>query len=231
MRLLREVSEGAPVIPEGGWNVGHLANLGVLLSCDGFSIRLDLDNLNKLFDYAEDDTVGTVRDHSGKTLDVRPYEDGIILTPHDDPAFPNGIVLDLDALEEMGIEAYEEVQADEPDSEYDELPNDDTIEPTDDEGDEQDVLPTDETVEEGIKQAFRRKGKKIVRGFRVTSGFRKGRVVSSASGAFKPRKSAATRMKMKIAARKKRVIRVLKGKRTRRKPTSRRLVRMNKRVK
>lgn len=222
MRLLREVSEGAPVIPEGGWNVGHLANLGVLLSCDGFSIRLDLDNMNKLFDYAEDDTVGTVRDHSGKTLDVRPYEDGIVLTPHDDPAFPNGIVLDLDALEEMGIEAYEEVQADdEPDSEYDGLKDDDTIE-----SDE-----VAESLDEGIKQAFRRRGKKIVRGFRVTSGFRKGRVVSSAAGAFKPRKSAATRMKMKVAARKKRVIRVLKGKRTRRKPSSRRLVRMNKRIK
>ena len=209
MRLLREVTEGQPTAPHGGWNVGHLANLGIMLSCDDFSIRLDLDNLNRLFDYAEDDEVGEVKDHSGEIVMVSPYEDGIVLTPIDNAQFPNGLILDLGTLEEMGIEQYEE-NLDEPDSEFDEL---------------------SDTVEEGIKRAFRRSGKKIKRGFRVTSGFRKGRVVSSPAGAFKPRKKASTRMKLKIASRKKKVTRVLKGKRTRRKATSQRLVRMNKRIK
>ena len=209
MRLLREVTEGQPTAPHGGWNVGHLANLGIMLSCDDFSIRLDLDNLNRLFDYAEDDEVGEVKDHSGEIVMVSPYEDGIVLTPIDNAQFPNGLILDLGTLEEMGIEQYEE-NLDEPDSEFDELSDD---------------------VKEGIKRAFRRSGKKIKRGFRVTSGFRKGRVVSSPAGAFKPRKKASTRMKLKIASRKKKVTRVLKGKRTRRKATSQRLVRMNKRIK
>ncbi len=223
MRLLREVTEGQPTAPHGGWNVGHLANLGIMLSCDDFSIRLDLDNLNRLFDYAEDDEVGEVKDHSGEVVMVSPYEDGIVLTPIDNAQFPNGLILDLDTLEEMGIEQYEE-NLDEPDSEFDELSDDVKIE-----SDEFDELS--DTVEEGIKRAFRRSGKKIKRGFRVTSGFRKGRVVSSPAGAFKPRKKASTRMKLKIASRKKKVIRVLKGKRTRRKATSQRLVRMNKRIK
>lgn len=223
MSLLREVLEGSPVTPDGGWNIGHLANLGVLLSCDGFSIRLDVENLNLLFDAAEDDSIDEIRDHTGKLIDVEPTDDGLILYPHDSLEFPNGVLLDLDALKEMGIEQYEEEVEDEPSepsSEFDALEDHDTMKASE-----------FDSLDEGIKRAYRRVGKKIKRGFRVTSGFRKGRVVSSASGAFKPRKKASTRMKLKIASRKKRVIRVLKGKRTRRKASSQRLVRMNKRIK
>lgn len=86
-----------------------------------------------------------------------------------------------------------------------------------------------ENIEEGVKRAFRRSGNKIKRGFRVTSGFRKGRVVSSVAGAFKPRAKASTRMKLRIASRRKKVIRVLKAKRTRKKSVSKRLARMNSR--
>lgn len=224
MKLLREVTEGRPIAPHGGWNVGHLANLGLLLSCDDFSIRLDLDNLNRLFDLAEDDEIGDIKDQNGDFITVSPYEDGIVLSPIKNPQFVNGLILDLDTLKEMGIEQYEEEEDSEPEDEFDSLESEDIIE-----SEEFDALS--DNVDEGIKRAFRRSGKKIKRGYRVTSGFRKGRVVSSPSGAFKPRKKASTRMKMKIAARKKKVIRVLKGKRTRRKSSSKRLVRMNKRIK
>lgn len=218
MRLLLEVSDNAPHLPVGGWSVGHLANLGILLSCDGFSTRLDLHNLNLLFDFVEDGEDGEVRDHSGRIVEVSTTDDGVVLTPRDDKSFPYGLLLDQKTLKEMGIEQYEEQVEDEPESEFDSLDSDDT-------------MKTDEfdTLEEGIKRAYRRVGKKIKRGYRVTSGFRKGRVVASAAGAFKPRAKASTRMKLKIAARKKKVIRILKGKRTRRKPTSKRLVRLNKR--
>ena len=220
MRLLREVTEGEPVTPHGGWNVGHLANLGMMLSCDGFSIRLDVDNLNKLFDFAEDDAFGEIRDHTGQIVGVSPTAKGIVLLPSENEDFPNGLIVDLDTLKEMGIEQYEE-QEQEPESEFDELSDEDII----------DSSSKFDPLEEGVKRAYRRVGKKIKRGFRVTSGFRKGRIVSSAAGAFKPRAKASTRTKLKLAARKKRIIRVLKGKMTRRKSSSKRLATMNKRLK
>lgn len=224
MRLLREVTEGKPTTPVSGWNVGHLANLGILLSTDGFSLRLDLRNLNLLFDFAEDGEYGELRDHEGRIIEVQPNEDGIVITPRGTPEFQNGLVLDLETLKEMGIEQYEQEDEPqvEPSSEFDPLESDDTIGTGE---------QSESSLDEGIKRAYRRSGKKIKRGFRVTSGFRKGRVVSSAAGAFKPRKKASTRMKLKIAARRKKIIRIMKGKRTRRRPSSQRLVRMNKRIK
>lgn len=220
MRLLREVTEGEPVTPLGGWNVGHLANLGMMLSCDGFSIRLDLDNLNKLFDFAEDDGFGEIRDHTGQIVGVSPTDKGIVLLPSENEDFPNGLIIDLGTLKEMGIEQYEE-QEQEPGSEFDELSDEDTI----------DSSSKFDPLEEGVKRAYRRVHKKTKRSFRVTSDFRKGRVLSSAAGAFKPRAKASTRMKLKIASRKKRIVRVLKGKMTRRKSSSKRLAQLNKRLK
>jgi hypothetical protein len=237
MPLLQEVVSGlgSPVAPDGGWNIGHLGNLGVLLSCDGFSLRLDQNNLDLLFDFAEDGEWGELRDHDCRIIEVTPdTKSGIVLKIRDDIEFPYGLILDLDALKEMGIEQYEEDDglddtADpekaggenlgEPLSKFDDLTDDVTVSHTE-----------FDPLEEGVKVAYRRKGKKIKRGFRVTSGFRKGRVVASAKSAFKPRVKASTRSKLKIAAKKKKFIRLLKGKMTRRKSASLRLKLMNKRI-
>ena len=229
MSLLREVLEGVPVIPNGGWNVGHLANLGMLLSSDDFTLRLDDTNLDILFDIAESGDPGEIRDHLGRIIEIVPTQDSIILTPRNDADFPNGIVIDMATLKEMGIEQWEEEQEDDPTSEFDSLEDNDTISNNDLNHPGYDAL--DEVIAEGVKRAFRRSGKKIKRGFRVTSGFRKGRVVSSAKAAYKPRIKASTRTKLRLAGRKKKLIRILKGKRTRRKSSSQRLVRMNKRLK
>ena len=224
MQLLREVVEGKPKPPPYGWNIGHLANHGVILTAHGFSLRLDGANLDKFFDLVEAGEEGEVRDHDGDVVNVRVRDDDVVLSRAEDPTYPHGILLDLDLLAELGIEQYEEAEDEaessstEPELEIDELTDGDTIK------EEFDIL------DEGVKRAFRRVGKKIKRGFRVTSGFRKGRVVSSAAGAFKPRAKASTRMKLKIAARKKKFVRILKGKMTRRKPTSKRLTAMNKRL-
>ncbi len=216
MKLLREVAEvDVPFSPEDGWNIGHLADLGILLSCDGFSLRLDDHNLNLLFDFAEDGEFGEVRDQQGRIIEVDPVDDGIVIRARGDDSFPNGLLIDLDTLKELGIEQYEE---EEPDSEFDDLEADDTVEQFDE-------------LDEGMKKAFRRSGKRIKRGFRVTSGFRKGRVMASAKSVFKPRAKASTRMKLKIASRKKKFVRILKGKMTRRKSGSKRLVRLNKNLK
>lgn len=230
MSLLREVLEGVPITPDGGWDVGHLANLGMLLSAENFTLRLDDTNLDILFDIAESGDPGEIRDHSGRIIEVTPTDDSIILLPRNDVDFPNGIVLDMATLKEMGIEQYEEEKEDDPASEFDPLDDDDTISNDDLDHSEFDALSDDDVIAEGVKRAFRRSGKKIKRGFRVTSGFRKGRVVASARSAFKPRIKASTRSKLRLAARKKRIIRILKGKRTRRKPSSQRLARMNKRL-
>lgn len=80
---------------------------------------------------------------------------------------------------------------------------------------------------EGLRPAFKRVGKKIKRGFRVTSGRRKGQVVSNPSTAYKPPIAASTRNKLRIAAKKKKLIRALKSKMTRKKGISIRLRRMN----
>lgn len=234
MRLLREISEGlaGPATPEGGWNVGHLAHHGILLSCEGFSIKLDLDQLNALFDLAEDGESGEIRDHDGKLVFVEVGDSDIVLSRDDDETYPEGVIVDTAALKEMGIEAHEDAtpsdegdatsDEEQPEEEVEGEEGDDTIDPEADE---------EEELKEGVKRAFRRSGKKIKRGFRVTSGWRKGRVVSNIKNAYKPRPKAKTRLKLRIAAKKKKVIRILKGRITRRKPLSKRLVRMNKRTK
>lgn len=221
MKLLREVTaaekpaeapSAGPVAPEGGWNVGHLANHGVLLSCDGFSMKLDLDQLNALFDLAEDGESGEVKDHAGSTVFVEVLDRGIVLSREGDKAYPRGVVVDLKTLKELGIEEHEAG----PEEEEEEEEGGDT-------------MGAGGELKEGVKRAFRRAGKKIKRGFRVTSGFRKGRVVASIKSAFKPRAPARTRMKLKVAARRKKIVRIMKAKRTRMKPLSKRLARMNKR--
>jgi len=217
MNLLKEVNdevEGVapleatpavgPATPDG-WSVGHLAQHGMILSCDGFQLKLDIDQLNKFFDIAEDGTPGEIKDQNSKIILVEPTDDSIVLTRTGDTVYPSGVVLDLATLKEIGVEQDEIEQQDEEDG---------TI---------------DNTVDEAVKQAFRKSGGKIKRGFRVTSGIRKGRVVASLKTAFKPRAKASTRMKLKIAGRKKKVIRILKSKRTRKKSLSKRLHRMNSR--
>lgn len=235
MKLLREVTakdkpvEGTtstgPVIPEGGWNIGHLANHGILLSCDGFSMKLDLEQLNALFDLAEDGESGEIRDHAGDPVFAEVLDKGIVLSREGDKAYPQGVMLDLKTLKEIGIEEHEASDKNEtedgPEVEDEDAEADDTI--------DQDDEIDDKQLKEGVKRAFRRAGKKIKRGFRVTSGFRKGRVVANIKNAFKPRAPARTRMKLKVAARKKKIVRIMKAKRTRMKPLSKRLVRMNKR--
>jgi len=194
-----------PATPDG-WSIGHLAQHGMILSCDGFQLKLDIDQLHKFFDIAEDGSPGEIKDQNSKIILVEPTDDSIVLTRTGDEVYPNGVVLDLATLKEIGVEQDDVEQQD-----------DDTI--------EQDG----EAVEEGVKMAFRRSGGKIKRGFRVTSGIRKGRVVANMKTAFKPRAKASTRMKLKIASRKKKIVRILKSKRTRKKSLSKRLARMNNR--
>lgn len=208
MNLIREAADifNGPVKPDG-WNIGHLPNNGILLSCDGFSAKFDIEQLNLLFDIAESGKAGEVKDSQGDVIYVEPDGKVIILTRENDKNYPNGVILDGKTLKLLGIEEHEE----QPENDTDADGSDDTMK-----------------VSEGIKSAYRRSGKKIKRGFRVTSGFRKGRVVASAKAAFKPKAPARTRAKLRIAARKKKIIRILKSKRTRKKSLSKRLVRMNK---
>lgn len=217
MNLLLEVAKAeasAIAEPAGGWSVGQLAHLGLMLSCKGFRVRFDHHNLNLLFDIVEDDDDGEVRATNGDIIVVEPHENGVILYP---PAgFDDGLLLGLKTLKEMGIEQVEEDDG-QPSQDVDELDDDGTISEV-------------ENLEEGIRKAFKRSGGKIKRGFRVTSGFRKGRVVSSAKAAFKPRKKATTRMKLKLAGRRKKIVRIMKGKRTRRRALSKRLAKMNKAI-
>lgn len=194
-----------PTVPDG-WSIGHLANHGLILSCDGFQLRLDIDQLSHLYNIAEDGEPGEIKDQNGRIVLVEPTEDSIVLTRVNDETYPSGVVLDLKTLKEMGIEQGEA------------NPEDDKI-----------TTDLNVTIKEGFKTAYRRSGKKIKRGFRVTSGFRKGRVVASLKTAFKPRAKASTRMKLSIAGRRKKFVRILKSKRTRKKSLSKRLSRMNSR--
>jgi len=234
MRLIREVTENVaqPAIPEDGWNVGHLAHHGILLSCDGFTVKLDLEQLNILFDYAEDGDSGEIRDHNGDVIFVEVNDNNIILSREGDETYPSGVMLDLETLKEMGIEQHDAAGSEvdgQPTTDDDADESDDTIDSeAAPEGDA--AVEPDEELEEGVKRAYKRVGNKIKRGFRVTSGWRKGRIVSSAKGASAPRAKAKTRMKLKIAAKRKKIVRILKGKRTRKKSTSKRLASMNKRV-
>jgi hypothetical protein len=207
----KDVEGHGPAIPDG-WTVGHLANHGMIISCDGFQLKMDINELNKLFDIAEDGEPGEIRDQNGKIVLVEPTDDSIVLTRAGDETYPEGVELDLGTLKEMGIEQHDT----DPDDQGEEQPDDVTIN------------PSDEQVDEGIHRAYRRYGSTIKRGFRVTSGYRKGRVVANIKTAYKPKPKASTRMKLSIAGRRKRVIRVLKAKRTRRKSISKRLARLNK---
>ena len=191
-----------PVTPEG-WSVGHLADHGLILSCDGFQMTLDANNLQTFYEVAESGEPGEIHDQNGDLVLVEPTTNSIVLTRTGDEVYPNGLTIDMTTLNELGIEERKP---------------------------EEDEKPVGEDVTiaiEGVKTAFRRSGKKIKRGFRVTSGYRKGRVVASLSTAFKPRAKASTRMKLSIAGRRKKVVRVLKSKRTRKKSLSKRLTRMN----
>lgn len=226
MKLLKEVTKkqeaelsSAPVMPEDGWSVGHLGNHGIMLSADGFMLKLDIDELNKMFDIIENGGSGDVKDHSGKVVNIDVGDD-IVLTRANDEAYPNGIVVDEKALKELGVER------DQPDEE--ELEGEDEPEGDEEETEDDDTIESNQ-LKEGIKKAFRKSGKKIKRGWRVTSGIRKGRVVANIKTAFKPRAKASTRMKLKLASKKKKIIRVLKSKRTKKRPLSKRLSRMNKR--
>lgn len=97
------------------------------------------------------------------------------------------------------------------------------------------ILPIDafteeenEPIIEAVRPAFRRVGSKIKRAFRVTAGRRKGRIVTSPAGANKPPASATTRNKLRIAAKRNKLIRALKSKLTRKKSASIKLRRLNK---
>lgn len=201
--------EVGPAVPDG-WSIGHLANHGMIISCDGFQVKLNIDELNKFFDIAEDGTSGEIKDQNGNVILVEPTDDSIVLTRTGDEVYPSGVTLDLDTLKEMGVEQQEmedeEENQDEPEA------DDDKIEP----------------VEEEVRRAYRRAGGKIKKGFRVTSGYRKGRVVANIKTAYKPKPKASTRMKLSIAGKRKKIIRILKSKRTRKKSLSKRLRRMNK---
>lgn len=222
MNLLKEVNDevegtepevtaepNGPAVPDG-WSIGHLGNHGMIISCDGFQAKLDIDELNKFFDIAEDGESGEIKDQNGKVILVEPTDDSIVLTRTGDEVYPSGVTLDLGTLKEMGIEQdeFEDEQEDQDENDAD----DDTI----------------DNVEEAIHTAYRRSGKKIRKGFRVTSGYRKGRVVANLKTAYKAKPKASTRMKLSIAGRRKTIIRVLKSKRTRKKSLSKRLARMNK---
>ena len=84
-----------------------------------------------------------------------------------------------------------------------------------------------DSLHEGITRAYKRVGSRIKRGFRVTSGPRKGEIVTNRATAYKPLKPAKTRMKLSRAAVKTKFIRAMKSKVTRKKATSLRLRRMN----
>lgn len=218
MNLLKEVSDDVdgvdpekespaeigPTTPDG-WSIGHLGSHGMILSCDGFQLKLDMNQLHKFFDIAESGSPGEIKDQNGKLILIEPTSDSIVMTRTGDQVYPNGVVLDLKTLKELGVEQ------DETEDQDDEDENDDTM----------------DTVAEGVKRAWRRSGNKIKTGFRVTSGARKGRVVADIATAFKPRIKASTRMKLSIAGKKHKVVRVLKSRRTRKKPISQRLRRMN----
>lgn len=97
------------------------------------------------------------------------------------------------------------------------------------------ILPVDafsefedeEAVTEGVRPAFRRVGTKIKRGFRVTSGRHKGQVVVNPNTAHKPPVKGSTHAKLRAAAKRNKLVRALKAKMTRHKPTSLRLRRLN----
>jgi hypothetical protein len=186
-----ETSSG-PVTPEDGWSVGHLANHGMLLSCDGFTLKLDIDQLNKLFDLAEDGESGEIKDHAGEAVYVEVDHPRIILSRNNDDTYPEGVVLDAETLKEMGIEQHEQEREQQPEKPEDKDAEGDTM----DNGE----------LEEGI-DADDQPTKKS-RGFKITSDFRKGQKVAAELPKTK------TRIKPHLASRGRRIVRLLRGRRT-----------------
>lgn len=201
-----ENGQGVPVQPDG-WTVAQLGTHGLILTCDGLQIRLSRANAERFFDIIENEGLDNVQTDDGFWIEVdADAEDGNVIirllftSEKIVNNYPDGVVLDSDSLAKIGVSI-------------------DVIEIDDD----------SDAIEEGVKRAYRRSGKKLKRGFRVTSGIRKGRVVANIKTAHKPRAPAATRMKLRMARKKKKLIRVLKSKRTRRKSLSKRLRRLNSR--
>lgn len=218
-----ENGRGTPVEVDG-WSVAQLGNHGIILSCDDLQIRLSRANVEKFFDLVIDEKIDNVQTDDGFWIEVdADAEDGdVIITPlyKSDKIknpYPDGVVMDEKALRDIGI-----TLEDSPEPEVPELPVE--VPPVEEPAGEENE---EEIVEEGVKMAYRRSGKKLKRGFRVTSGIRKGRVVADIKTAHKPRAKASTRAKLRLARKKKKVVRILKSKRTRRKSLSKRLKRMN----
>lgn len=201
-KAAKAADETGPATPDG-WSVGQLADHGLILSCDGFQLKLDDKQLQLFYDIAEKGEPGEIHDQNGDLVLVEPTSDSIVLTRTGDAVYPNGLTIDLETLKDLGIEKGE--------------PEDEVEVP----------VPDGTIATEAVKAAYRRAGNKIKKGFRVTSGYRKGRVVKNLKTAYKPRPKASTRMKLSIAGHKKTFIRLLKSKRTRKKSLSKRLARMN----
>lgn len=203
-----EISD-SPVRPEG-WSVAQIGKHGLIITLDGLQIKLTRDAVEKFYDLIIDEDEGMVQTDGGFWIKVdADANDGtVIITPVSQSTkitdtYPNGILLDDEILADIGVQIEEhEVEED--------------VEEID-----------DDPVTEKVKMAYRRSGKKVKRGFRVTSGIRKGRVVANIKTAFKPRAKASTRAKLRLARRKKKIIRVLKSKRTRKKSASKRVARLN----
>ena len=201
MNLFRKINEivveGNSPSPHNGndWSIGILPNKNFIISCDGFSLKLDNENFDFFLNLTKDKKSGEIRDRRKDLIFVEPTDTGVILTRQNDKVFPSGILISKKTISSF-------------------------ISFTD----------KDEKVNEGVKLAYRRSGKKIKRGFRVTSGIRRGRVVANIKTAHKPRAKASTRTKLRLAAKKKKVIRVMRSRITRKKSLSQRIVRMNKRT-
>lgn len=201
MNLFRKINEivveGNSPSPHNGndWSIGILPNKNFIISCDGFSLKLDNENFDFFLNLTKDKKSGEIRDRRKDLIFVEPTDTGVILTRQNDKVFPSGILISKKTISSF-------------------------ISFTD----------KDEKVDEGVKLAYRRSGKKIKRGFRVTSGIRRGRVVANIKTAHKPRAKASTRTKLRLAAKKKKVIRVMRSRITRKKSLSQRIVRMNKRT-
>ena len=196
-RKINEIVEGNSPSPHNGndWSIGILPNKNFIISCDGFSLKLDNENFDFFLNFTKDKKSGEIRDQRKDLIFVEPTDTGVILTRQNDKVFPSGILISKKTISSF-------------------------ISFTD----------KDEKVNEGVKLAYRRSGKKIKRGFRVTSGIRRGRVVANIKTAHKPRAKASTRTKLRLAAKKKKVIRVMRSRITRKKSLSQRIVRMNKRT-
>lgn len=117
MKLILEIDDEVTQKPEkasdpvGDWNVAVLGNHGILLSRNGFSVKLDVDQLNKFFDYVMSGRTGEIKDHDGHVVLVEPTDDGVVLSRSQDAIFPNGVLIDLATLKLIGVTKRTEVQS------------------------------------------------------------------------------------------------------------------------